>query len=286
MNRNAEIAETSRTVWSARHLALYRTCPRQYRYAYCDKVAVRPTAALLFGRTMHETLHRLYGRSLEGGIWPDDKEAKYAFDEAWQNAVKRERPLFKAGGPDAAKYQELAVEMLQRFLARQRSRPLPLATSMAFEVGSEKEIGGERNGYRLSGSIDLLEEDEDGVTLLDVTTAARKSSPSQMADDLTLTAYAQAARSILGSKNVRLLRFHLRDGSCRETSRSEAECDHLQDETMPQAAQAAAAGNFPLQSGYWCRFCPYMERCTLEEIEKGEGEKEELAKAGEISCAS
>ena len=281
MNGRVETKETTRTVWSARHLALYRTCPRQYRYACCDKVAVRPTAALLFGRTMHQTLHRLYGRSLECRVWPDEEEAKRAFDEAWQDAVARERPLFKAGGPDTVEYRNLAGEMLGRFLARQRSRPLPLAGAMHFEIGSDD------NPYSLSGSIDLLEEDEDGVTLLDVTTAARKSSPSQMQDDLTLTAYALASRHVLGKK-VKLLRFHLRDGSCRETSRSEAECDHLQEETLPQVAQSVTAKDFPPQPGYWCRFCPYLERCTLEEMEKDEKERksEELAKAGEVSCVS
>lgn len=280
MNGGVETTETTRTVWSARHLSLYQTCPRQYRYACCDQVVVRPTAALLFGRTMHETIHRLHGHSLQRGAWPTIEEAKREFNGAWREAVERERPLFKEAGPDAAKYQELAAEMLQRFLARQRSRPLPVATSMEFEVG------GEKNGYRLSGSIDLLEEDEDGVTLLDLTTAARKSSPAQLADDLTLTAYALAARSILGNRQMTLLRFHLRDGSCRETSRSEAECDHLQEETVPQVAQSVAAEHFPPQPGYWCRFCPYVEQCTIEEMAKDEKEREVLTKAGEVSCVS
>lgn len=273
MNGGVETTKTTRTVWSARHLALYQTCPRQYRYACCDKVAVRPSAALLFGRTMHETIHQLHGQSLQRETWSTIEEAKREFNEAWREAVERERPLFKEAGPDAERYQELAVEMLQRFLARQRSRSLPLASAMVFEVG------GERNDYRLSGSIDLLEEDEVGVTLLDLTTAARKSSPAQLADDLTLTAYALAARRILGEKNVKLVRFHLRDGSCGETSRSEEDCYRLESEALPQVAQAVEVGAFPPQPGYWCRFCPYRERCLNEEM------AEETMKAGETSCA-
>lgn len=246
----------TRPHWSATRLKSLLLCPRQFRYAYVDLIPAVPTAPLVFGRVLHETLLFIHQRQMDGQELPVAGETLLRFDALWQQALEEENPLFRAGAPDSAQHAKLGHEILRGYLHSVEGTKPPLAAELTFEIA----VGDEK----LRGVIDRIDEQDDGLVIVDFKSGARKLSAQEIERDLQLTVYAFAAHQVYGCPTARVAQFYLRDGTYLRSLRGPADFAWLVEEILPHARRVLSDNQYPAHTGYWCNWCDYREVCKAE----------------------
>jgi putative RecB family exonuclease len=254
---NSDLVISTAPAWSATRLKAYVTCPRQYAYAYVDRIPSVPTAPLVFGRTLHEALLFVHERQMAERTLPPVTETLRHFDGLWRRALDEEQPFFRTGAPSPEQHQTIAHEILRAYLSAPENAALPLAAELAFEVKHEE--------HRLCGVMDRLDEGETGLVVVDYNSGARKPSLSDVERDMQLTLYAFAASKLLGQPVERVVHYHLRDGSRFESERGDGDFAWLLDQVLPHVAQAVETEQFPRHVGHWCNWCDFREVCRAEQ---------------------
>lgn len=252
----SDLAIATRPVWSASRLKTFLTCPRQFRYAYVDKIPSVPTSPLVFGRVLHQTLCNAHERQMETRRFPPIGEVLSHFDDGWKRALDEELPFFRPNAltPDA--HITLAHELLRAFLASPHNQNPPLSVELAFEV----DVG----EHKLCGIIDRVDEGGNGLVVVDFKSGARKPPPSELENELQFTIYAFAAEKVLGQSVERVVHYHLRDGSQLPTQRDERDFEWLVDKLLPHVAGAVEREQFAPRPGHWCNYCDFRELCQAE----------------------
>jgi putative RecB family exonuclease len=242
--------------WSATRLKSLLLCPRQFRYAYVDQIPAVPTAPLVFGCVVHETLLFIHQRQMDGQELPQPGETLLRFDALWQQALEKENPFFRAGAATPEQHTKLGHEILRSYLRSVTGTKPPLAAELRFEitVGDEK----------LCGVIDRIDEQEDGLVIVDFKSGARKLSPQEVERDLQLTIYAFAAQQLYGRSTARVAQYYLRDGTFLRSLRGPDDFAWLTEEILPHARRVLRDEQFPPRTGYWCNWCDYKNLCRLE----------------------
>ncbi len=250
---------TTSFVWSASRLKSLLQCPRQYAYAYLDGIPAVPTAPLVFGRVMHETLRLASEHQMSSGVLPSPSEMQHTLDGLWSAALETESPFFGLRQPTAQGYCALGQRMLEAFHRDYAPKPPPLAVEFAFDVTL-----GER---RLVGTVDRVEESANGLCLVDYKSGQRKPSPTEAATDVGMTIMALALHQTFGLRVESIEYRFLRDGSHIPAVRDESDFDHLLNKVLPSAERTLEGGEFLPRPGFWCRWCDYRELCGAQGIE-------------------
>ena len=248
--------------WSATRIKTYLTCPRQFRYAYVDRIPSVPTSPLVFGRTLHEALCFVQERQMQGEHLLEVEEVLRRFDALWQDALAREQPFFREGVPSPDQHARTGREILRAYLASSMGQKPPLAAELVFEVEAHGYHGAD--GYRLAGAVDRLEEGEAGLVIVDFKSGQRKPKPADLEGDVQFVLYAVALEKMRGKRVEKVIHLHLRDGAQHEMIPKEEQFAWLLDEVLPHVAQSVARGEFAPRAGYWCNWCDYRELCRAE----------------------
>jgi CRISPR/Cas system-associated exonuclease Cas4 (RecB family) len=178
------------------------------------------------------------------------------FDELWQRALEEENPFFRQGAPSPEQHSKLGHEILRGYLRSiEETRP-PLAAELSFEIA----VGGDK----LRGVIDRIDEQEDGLIIVDFKSGARKLSQSEIARDLQLTVYAFAAQQLYGRPTARVAQYYLRDGTYLRSLRGPDDFAYLIADLLPHARRVLCEEQYPLRLGYWCNWCDFRELCKAE----------------------
>ena len=246
--------------WSATRLKSLLLCPRQFRYAYLDRIPAVPSAPLVFGRVLHETLLFVHQRQMDGQEPPPPGEALLRFDALWQQALDEERPVFRIGAASPEQHETLGHEILRSYLRAIEGTAPPMAAELRFKIG----IGDEK----LCGVIDRIDEHEDGLVIVDFKSGARKLSQSEIERDLQLTVYAFAAQRLYGRPTARVAQYYLRDGTYLRSLRGPDDFSWLTEEILPHARRMLREEQFPARTGYWCNWCDYRELCALQRAQE------------------
>ena len=242
--------------WSATRLKSLMLCPRQFRYAYVDLIPAVPTAPLVFGRVVHQALLFIHQWQMEEKVLPPVNETLTHFDGLWQRALQEENPFFRQGAPSPEQHSKLGHEILRGYLRSiEETRP-PLAAELSFEIA----VGNDK----LRGVIDRIDEQEDGLIIVDFKSGARKLSQSEVARDLQLTVYAFAAQQLYGRPTARVAQYYLRDGTYLRSLRGPDDFAWLIADLLPQARRLLREEQYPARLGYWCNWCDYRELCKAE----------------------
>ncbi len=164
----------------------YLSCPLQYRFKYIDEIPPAFTSvALAFGSAIHEAVAAFHQTRLEGdNLKPDQMLDVYR--DAWRQAEH----VKYFNGDNENSLMEKAKNMLAVF----HESSDPSAEVIGVEEFFEIPLGGLP---MFQGYIDLIEESPDGeVTLVDLKTASKKLSQSNVDTNLQLSAYALATESM------------------------------------------------------------------------------------------
>ena len=245
--------------WSASRLKSLLQCPRQYAYAYLDGIPAVPTAPLVFGRVMHETLRIASEQQMSSGVLPSPSEMEHTLEGLWSAALETESPFFGPRQPTAQGYSALGLRMLETFHRDYVSKPPPIAVEFAFDVTI-----GERS---FIGTVDRVEESGNGLAIVDYKSGQRKPSPTEAATDVGMTITTFALRQTFGLRVESIEYRFLRDGSHIPAVRDESDFEHLLNKIMPQAERILEDGEFLPRPGFWCRWCDYRELCGAQGIE-------------------
>src|SRR5687767_899328 len=117
---------SNQPVWSATRLKSLLLCPRQFKFAYIDLIPSVPTAPLVFGRVLHETLCFLHEHQMVEQQLPPINEVLQHFDRLWIQALDEERPFFRIGAPAPEAHKTIGHEILRAFVSAQENSGPPL----------------------------------------------------------------------------------------------------------------------------------------------------------------
>ncbi len=252
--------------WSASRLKKLLQCPRQFRFAYIDRLPTVVTAPLAFGRAVHDAIKCAHEEQMVEGVLPPVGGTIARFDALWEEALQGE-VLFRPSHPLPHRYLTMGHEALRVFQSLNQNAKPPLAVELPFEV----KIVGDDETFVLRGIIDRVDEviGDDGecaLVVIDYKSGSRKLKVEEAQGDLQLTMYALALRHMLGI-GVERVEFHLlRDGQVLASQRGDMAFGHLTGEVLPYAAKTLKEGEFVPCPGYWCRWCDFQGPCQKEGI--------------------
>jgi DNA helicase-2/ATP-dependent DNA helicase PcrA len=248
--------------FSYSQLKIYENCPRQYEYAYVLRVPQKPSPALSFGITVHNTLKDFYSllrqsRSGLEGITdvPTKEELLELYEKHWVStgyeSTKQEEERRKEGvGIMENYYDEVFSE---------DEKPMRLEESFEVHVGSTVFVG-------KIDRIDFVRKNGEvtEVKIVDYKTGKEKEA-KDIKDDLQLPLYALFAEQKLGLKVVKAEYVYVETGKRLEVDLS-SERRELAKEKLVEVIDLVKEGKFAPTPGFQCRYCDYNSICKYAEL--------------------
>jgi DNA helicase-2/ATP-dependent DNA helicase PcrA len=248
--------------FSYSQLKIYESCPRQYEYAYVLRVPQKPSPALSFGTTVHNTLRDFYSllRQSKGGLEgityiPTKEELLELYKKHWLStgyeSSKQEEERRKEGG-------EIMKNYYDNLFSKDES-PMRLEESFDIHVGSTVFVG-------KIDRIDFVRKNEDvtEVKIVDYKTGQEKEA-KDVKDDLQLPLYALFAEQKLGLKVVKAEYIYVETGKGLEVDIS-SERSELAKEKLVEIIGLVKEGKFAPTPGFLCRYCDYNSICKYAEL--------------------
>jgi hypothetical protein len=223
----------------------YLTCPEQYRLYYIENLRPKvPSAALVFGQIVHQSLAELFQRKADpvkcfADSWWMLKDFRLGFNqrESWEKLkVSGEKLLGKFVSEELPKLDQItAVE-----------RPFSLSiTSLELPF---------------VGIIDLVSQFNGKRTVVDWKTAGSAPDGFEAAMSDQLSAYQlaepeteQLALCVLVKTKEPLIEWHCVNRTGEQLTEYLAKIGHV--------AREITAGRFYKRSGLWCSWCDYLPVC-------------------------
>jgi len=178
-------------------LRVYETCPRQYQYYRHYDFTPSRSAVIFFGLLVHQTIEEIHRLVLDGELDRiDDNRVSDLFEKTFRFLCLSDvRPI----GP-AAKDNALS-QVLNYFHQNQ--------DAMSRVKETEVDVSLEKDGYILTGKVDLLMGDDGKLELLDFKTSERPdpSDPIIEVYEKQLCTYAHILESRYGKRPERLLLY-------------------------------------------------------------------------------
>ncbi len=151
------------------HIQMYETCPRQYQYFREYNFAPARPREVFLGLLVHQTIEELLRIALDGNIETLNETSIQAMLERTYSCL-----LCHHDEPADPTVKTRAFTQIYNYFRQNRQEMLHI-------VAIEVPITVEKDGYVLSGRIDLLTQSQDGLEILDFKTAPR---PAANADSL------------------------------------------------------------------------------------------------------
>ncbi len=151
-------------------LKIYETCPRQYQFFREYDFTPSRSSVIFFGLLVHQTIEEIHRRVLDGQLETlDETRIRELFDRTFRFLTLSDvRPI------DDRSRQAAFGQVMSYFLQNQ--------VEMSRVVETEVDVSLEKEGYILSGKVDLLLGGDGKLELLDFKTSPRpKNSPELLA---------------------------------------------------------------------------------------------------------
>lgn len=178
-------------------LKIYETCPRQYKFFREFDFTPSRSAVIFFGLLVHQTIEEIHRIALEGKLHTiDGSRIRDLFDQTFHFLCLTDvRPIGEAA-------KEAAFEQVLNYFRQNQDE-------MQRVVQTEVDVSLEKDGYILSGKVDLLLGGDGKLELLDFKTSPRpKDSPELIAAyERQLCTYAHILEHRHGKKVDRLLLY-------------------------------------------------------------------------------
>ena len=178
-------------------LKIYETCPRQYRFFREYDFTPSRSAVIFFGLLVHQTIEEIHRIVLDGNLDTiDEPHIRGLFDRTFRFlALSDVRPI----GDQA---RDGALKQVLNYFNQNRDEMCRL-------IQTEVDVSLEKDGYILSGKVDLLLGGDGKLELLDFKTSPRpKDSPELIAAyERQLCTYAHIMERRHGRHVDRLLLY-------------------------------------------------------------------------------
>ena len=178
-------------------LKIYETCPRQYQFFREYDFTPSRSAVIFFGLLVHQTIEEIHRIALDGNLdMIDEPRIRGIFDRTFRFLTLSDvRPIGDRARDDAFK------QVLNYFNQNR--------DEMSRMIQTEVDVSLEKDGYILSGKVDLLLGGDGKLELLDFKTSPRpKDSPELIAAyERQLCTYAHILERRHGRHVDRLLLY-------------------------------------------------------------------------------
>lgn len=226
----------------------YLTCPEQYRLYYVENLRPKiPSASLLFGQVLHQSLSLLFSKredpvKLFQEKWRLLKDVKvdYSQKESWEKLAR------------------IGQLLLEDFLVKEFSK-------IKTAVASEKPFRLTITGFALPfvGVIDLIADMGDGKAVVDFKTSASSYQPWEVLLSDQLSAYQLAEPDAAKTALCVLVKTQTPKIEWHTSSRNSAELMEFLFKLERLAAEILS-GHFYKRPGKWCAWCDYLPLCTRD----------------------
>lgn len=178
-------------------LRVYETCPRQYQYYRHYDFTPSRSAVIFFGLLVHQTIEEIHRLVLDGELLKlNDERVADLFEKTFRFLCLSDvRPI----GPAA---KENALQQVQNYFHQNQE-------AMQRVQETEVDVSLEKDGYILTGKVDLLMGSDGKLELLDFKTAERPDpgDPILQVYEKQLCTYAHILESRYGRRPERLLLY-------------------------------------------------------------------------------
>jgi DNA helicase-2/ATP-dependent DNA helicase PcrA len=178
-------------------LKVYETCPRQYQFFRFYDFTPSRSAVIFFGLLVHETIEEIHRIVLDGNLdILDEERIRTLFDRTFAFLAKSDvRPI----GDQA---REAAYTQVMNYFDQNQDQ-------MGQVLETEMDVSVEKDGYILTGKVDLLMGTDGKLEILDFKTSERPTdSPRLLASyERQLCTYAHILEERRGIRPERLLLY-------------------------------------------------------------------------------
>ena len=248
-------------VYSHSQLSMYEECPLKYKLRYRDRIKrdIEGVEGFL-GTMVHETLKKCYDDvrltkvnslpallSYFGSIWQQN----------WHDSI-----LIMKKDLTQEHYQALGERLITTYY--ERYSPFDSDMTIGTEMGLNFALDAE-NKYRMTGYIDRLSRDKDGVyEIHDYKTSAYLLSQEQVDNDRQLALYQIGIQKKWPDiKNIRLIWHYLAFDTQLVSYRTPEASSSLVQGTKSLIDEIVAARDFPPRESSLCDWCEYPDLCPL-----------------------
>jgi len=227
----------------------FKTCPRQYRFRYLQRIPVLPSAAASFGNTMHQVLRDFY-QMVRNGQKPTKKDLSKLLIKNWSaegyTSKAHERRMKQRGEKMLTDFYDQAYD----------SKRVPKGLEQAFVIKASPTL-------RIGGKIDRTDEYRGKLEIIDYKTG-KVMDQKNVDQSLQMTVYALAATDPgvynKTAEKVALSFYFLDSGEKRTTKRTANQLKEAKKELI-EIAKEIAKSAFEPTPGIWCDFCDYKLLC-------------------------
>jgi DNA helicase-2/ATP-dependent DNA helicase PcrA len=146
-------------------LRIYETCPRQYEFFRHLDFTPSKSAVIFFGLLVHQTIEDIHRIVLDGGLSPvTEAFVADVFDRTFRTL------LLSDVRPPGREAKQAALNQVQNYVRQNRD-------GMSRIIATEVDVSLEKEGYILSGKVDLLMGGDGKLELLDFKTQPRPDDP-------------------------------------------------------------------------------------------------------------
>jgi DNA helicase-2/ATP-dependent DNA helicase PcrA len=187
-------------------LKLYETCPRQYQFFREYDFTPSRSAVIFFGLLVHQTIEEIHRVVLDGAASTlDESRIRQMFDRTFHFLTLADVRAIGETAREAA-----FVQVMNYFNQNQEE--------MARVIETEVDVSVEKDGYILTGKVDLLMGGDGRLELLDFKTSPRPAdSPELLASyERQLCTYAHILEQRRGKRPERLLLYWTSEPAKRE----------------------------------------------------------------------
>lgn len=254
--------------FSYSQLAAFEKCPLQYKFGFILKVPTRGKAVFSFGKTMHNTLYEFLKLSNEDKKSAQEnlfgeKTAKNSnkksknFDELTKLYEKNWIDEWYENQKQKDDYYKLGKRIIKEFYSQFEKNPpkiLKINGSLALEMPFNLKIG----EHTLFGVIDRIDEEKNGVFIIDYKTGSSKEKPEKE----QLLIYQIAAQEVLHLKPKQLAYYYLEDGKFASFLGSESDLQK-QKEKIIEEIEKIKNSEFEPTPGWQCQYCDFKDICDF-----------------------
>jgi DNA helicase-2/ATP-dependent DNA helicase PcrA len=226
----------------------YSYCPLRFKLERDWNLPEEAGAAMQFGQAIHTALMGYFDAQRKGKNLDAETVISSFLDEFAKAKIEEalQRELFEQKGR----------RQLHVFLNSPSARPHGRVAMI------EQRIELNIAGAKVTGRIDRVDEDKDGLTIIDYKTGRAKTQ-KHADESLQLSIYALGLHS---GKPVKAVIFeNLEDGTTVIATRNSRQLSKAQEE-VSEAAENIKAGKFDPSPGFHCGWCAYQALCPEREL--------------------
>ncbi len=252
--------------YSHSSIGTYNNCPRQYKFAYIERVTVEKklTADLLLGSTVHKALETLYKTKLNGRVMPLDELLDF-YNKQWDESNKDHIVVIRESD-SIEDFIETGREGLRRFYGKYA----PFDDGQTLVVEQFITFPLDPNGrFEIRGRIDRLVQRGDGtVEVIDYKTQAMLPTQRDLDNDPQMALYLIAVRHLWPDfERVRARQIFIRHGVEMAANIDDGRLEEIRYalyQKILEIEDAAQNDNFPPNESNLCNWCDFYSLCPAK----------------------